>query len=88
MSSLKKIYKDKVAPELAKEFNFTSAMQIPSIKCVSLNMGLGEGSQNNKIIVIDEGRIAAEGTHSELIQSSPIYQEIFASQLGNGVTTE
>ncbi len=39
----------------------------------------------DKIIVIDGGRIAAEGTHSELIQSSPIYQEIFASQLGNGV---
>lgn len=39
----------------------------------------------DKIIVIDEGRIAAEGTHSELMQSSPIYREIFASQLGNGV---
>ncbi len=35
--------------------------------------------------VIDSGRIAAEGTHSQLMQSSPIYQEIFASQLGNGV---
>ena len=42
----------------------------------------------DKIIVIDQGRIAAEGTHSDLIQSSPIYQEIFASQLGNGVTVE
>ncbi len=50
MSSLEKIYKDKVAPELAKEFNYTTVMQIPSIKFVSLNMGLGEGSQNNKII--------------------------------------
>lgn len=42
----------------------------------------------DKIIVIDQGRIAAEGTHSQLIQSSPIYQEIFASQLGNGVNQE
>jgi ATP-binding cassette subfamily B protein len=39
----------------------------------------------DKIIVIDEGRIAAEGTHAELMQSSPIYQEIYASQLGNGI---
>jgi len=38
----------------------------------------------DKIIVIDNGRLAAEGTHSQLMQSSPIYQEIFASQLGNG----
>jgi ATP-binding cassette subfamily B protein len=39
----------------------------------------------DKIVVIDKGRIAAEGTHRELLQSSPIYQEIYASQLGNGV---
>jgi ATP-binding cassette subfamily B protein len=39
----------------------------------------------DKIIVIEKGRIAAEGTHRELLQSSPIYQEIYASQLGNGV---
>jgi ATP-binding cassette subfamily B protein len=38
----------------------------------------------DKIVVIEKGRIAAEGTHRELLQSSPIYQEIYASQLGNG----
>jgi large subunit ribosomal protein L5 len=50
MSSLKKIYKDKVVPELSKEFGYSSVMQVPRIKYISLNMGLGEGSQNNKII--------------------------------------
>ncbi len=39
----------------------------------------------DKIVVIDKGQIAAEGTHRQLLQSSPIYQEIYASQLGNGV---
>ena len=39
----------------------------------------------DKIVVIDKGEIAAEGTHAELMQSSPIYQEIYDSQLGNGV---
>jgi ATP-binding cassette subfamily B protein len=38
----------------------------------------------DKIVVIDKGRVAAEGTHQELMQSSPIYQEIYASQLGDG----
>jgi len=40
----------------------------------------------DKILVLDDGRIAAEGTHRELLQSSPIYREIYDSQLGNGVT--
>jgi ATP-binding cassette subfamily B protein len=39
----------------------------------------------DKILVLDDGQIAAEGTHGELITSSPIYQEIYESQLGNGV---
>jgi ATP-binding cassette subfamily B multidrug efflux pump len=38
----------------------------------------------DKIVVIDKGRIAAQGTHRQLLQSSPIYREIYASQLGNG----
>jgi ATP-binding cassette subfamily B multidrug efflux pump len=40
----------------------------------------------DKILVLDDGQIAAEGTHSELLASSPIYREIYESQLGNGVT--
>ena len=42
----------------------------------------------DKIAVIDNGRIAAEGTHQELMQSSPIYQEIYESQLGSGFRLE
>jgi ATP-binding cassette subfamily B protein len=42
----------------------------------------------DKIVVIDEGRIAAAGTQRELLQSSPIYQEIYDSQLGNGFRLE
>jgi ATP-binding cassette subfamily B protein len=38
----------------------------------------------DKIIVIDKGRIVAQGTHKELLATSPIYQEIYESQLGNG----
>ncbi len=39
----------------------------------------------DKILVLDEGRIAAEGTHAELLAFSPIYREIYESQLGQGV---
>jgi len=42
----------------------------------------------DKIVVLDEGEVVASGTHHELMQSSPVYQEIYASQLGEGVKLE
>jgi len=38
----------------------------------------------DKILVLDQGRIAAEGDHWELMKTSPIYREIYESQLGDG----
>ena len=38
----------------------------------------------DKIVVLERGQIAAVGTHSDLMASSPIYQEIYESQLGDG----
>jgi ATP-binding cassette subfamily B multidrug efflux pump len=42
----------------------------------------------DKILVIDEGLLVAEGAHAELMRSSAVYQEIYASQLGTGITSE
>ena len=42
----------------------------------------------DKIIVIDKGQVVAQGTHKELLATSPIYQEIYESQLGNGFHAE
>ena len=42
----------------------------------------------DKIVVVDRGRIVAQGTHAELMRSSPVYQEIYDSQLGDGVKLE
>ncbi len=38
----------------------------------------------DKILVLDEGQIVAEGNHAELMRSSQVYREIYASQLGTG----
>ena len=38
----------------------------------------------DKIVVIETGKIAAEGNHQELMRSSKIYKEIYDSQLGVG----
>jgi ATP-binding cassette subfamily B protein len=39
----------------------------------------------DKIVVLDKGQIVAEGKHAELLKTSPIYQEIYDSQLGDGI---
>ena len=39
----------------------------------------------DKILVLDQGKIAAEGDHKTLMATSRVYREIFESQLGNGV---
>ena len=39
----------------------------------------------DKILVLDDGQIVAEGTHRQLLADSPIYCDIYSSQLGNGV---
>jgi ATP-binding cassette, subfamily B, multidrug efflux pump len=39
----------------------------------------------DKILVLDTGKIVAEGHHDELIKSSSIYREIYDSQLGGGI---
>ena len=36
----------------------------------------------DRILVLDDGRIVAQGPHRELLETSPIYREIYASQLG------
>ncbi len=40
----------------------------------------------DKILVLENGKIAAEGDHSQLMETSPIYQDIYDSQLGGGAT--
>ena len=37
----------------------------------------------DRIVLLDSGRVAASGTHAELMDSSPLYREIYESQLGN-----
>ncbi len=50
MTRLEKIYREKVVPALRSEFGYKSVMQVPGLEKVSLNIGLGAASQNNKLM--------------------------------------
>ncbi len=53
--------------------------------CLVIAQRISTVLKADKILVLEDGRIVAQGTHAELLASSPIYQDIFESQLGNGV---
>jgi large subunit ribosomal protein L5 len=50
MSRLRDRYSNDVAPALKKEFGYKNVMAIPKIQKVVVNMGLGEATQNAKIV--------------------------------------
>ena len=63
MSRLKDRYDKEVAPALQKEFGYKNVMAIPKVKKVVVNMGLGEATQNAKIVDtgVDElGRVTGQ----------------------------
>jgi large subunit ribosomal protein L5 len=50
MSRLRQRYEKDVMPALKKEFGYKNVMAIPKIEKVVVNMGLGEATQNAKIV--------------------------------------
>ena len=58
-AQLKKQYKENIAPALLKQFNYTSAMQVPVLKKIVINQGLGDATQDKKIIDVAINEITA-----------------------------
>jgi large subunit ribosomal protein L5 len=50
MSRLRQRYESEVVPALKKEFGYANVMAIPKVQKVVVNMGLGDATQNAKII--------------------------------------
>jgi large subunit ribosomal protein L5 len=50
LTSLKEQYREEVTPELMKEFGYASIMQVPRVRKIVVNVGLGEALDNAKAI--------------------------------------
>lgn len=68
-----KLVKEALASQLDDTTTFIIAQKISSVV------------QADKILVLDDGKLVAEGTHKELVVSSPVYREIYDTQKGKGV---
>ncbi len=47
---LKERYKNEIVPALMKEFNYANPMAVPRLRKIVVNMGLGEATQNAKLL--------------------------------------
>ena len=50
MARLKDKYREDVVPAMMKEFGYKNAMQVPRLEKITLNIGLGEATQNIKVL--------------------------------------
>ena len=58
-ASLKKEYNERIAPALMKQFQYSSPMQVPVLKKIVINQGLGMATQDKKIIEVAINEITA-----------------------------
>ena len=58
-AQLKQVYNEQIAPALQKQFNYGSKMEIPVLKKIVVNQGLGDATQDKKIIEVAINEITA-----------------------------
>ena len=58
-AQLKKQYREEIAPALQKQFNYSSTMQIPVLKKIVINQGLGDATQDKKIVDVAVNELTA-----------------------------
>jgi large subunit ribosomal protein L5 len=66
MARLQHTFRDKIAPDLMKQFGYTSVMQVPRITKITLNMGVGEAVADKKLIE------AAAGDMTKIAGQKPV----------------
>ena len=73
------------AVDTATEAKIRSALAaLRGVTKIVIAQRISSVMNTDKIVILEDGRIHAVGTHAELLASDPIYQEIYASQMRGG----
>jgi large subunit ribosomal protein L5 len=70
MARLRKLYQEQVVPKMMSQFGYKNPMQVPRLHKVVLNMGLGEATQNPKVIDAAVEEMAAISGQKPLVTRS------------------
>jgi|SRR5574344_872296 large subunit ribosomal protein L5 len=58
MEALKEKFEKEIKPELTKKFNYKSSMEVPKLEKIVINMGVGDGSHDEKFIEAAQADLA------------------------------
>ena len=73
------------AVDTATEAKIRSALaQLGGMTKIIIAQRISSVMNTDKIVILEDGRIHAVGSHAQLLASDPIYQEIYASQMKGG----
>ena len=56
-SNLQVFYKKDIAPRMMKKFGYKNALQVPRLKKIVINMGVGKGAEDIKIVEAAQGEL-------------------------------
>jgi len=82
MARMKEFYKETVVPQLTQQFGYKSAMQVPRIEKIVLNMGVGEAVADKKILENASGDMTKVAGQKPVITKSR--KAIAAFKIRNG----
>ena len=68
--TLKKVYKEQIVDKLMKQFGYTTVMQVPRLVKITLNEGVGQGTQDRKVVEESAAELGLITGQKALITSS------------------
>ena len=68
--ALKKVYKEEIVDKLMKQFGYTTVMQVPKLVKITLNEGVGQGTQDRKVVEESAAELSLITGQKALITSS------------------
>jgi ABC-type multidrug transport system fused ATPase/permease subunit len=73
------------AVDTATEGKIRAALErLPNVTKIIIAQRITSVMHTDQILILEDGRVHAVGTHESLLASDPIYQEIYASQMKGG----
>ena len=66
MNTLKELYNKEIKPELKNKFNYSSTMEIPKLEKIVINIGVGDGSHDEKLVEAAKADLEASSVWSQI----------------------